>query len=163
MTSVRPSSTKAVRDGSALPDVLASLLPRTSAEIADARCEYLLRMHVIEGIAAALDAAGEHALLVKGAGLALAGVYASPWERRMGDIDLLVAPEAVERVVAALERADFVRSPAPKGRWLTASALGEVELVLTTAGGRSVVEVHGMLDKIVARPIPFEELWGARA
>ena len=71
---------------------------------AGAQAAYLLRMHGLQKLDAALGAPSGVALavlVVKGAALAMTH-YARPWERAMVDIDFVVRPGSRGRVLSAL-------------------------------------------------------------
>jgi len=124
---------------------------RTSSS-ADGRATYLMRAHLLERIATALQDAGTDALLVKGAALALTH-YPSPWVRDMCDIDLLVRPGELGKVLDALTAAGLERAAVAGSRSLTGALFGETILIARVATASMMVEVHTGLDKLVARPV----------
>ncbi|MDI1429627.1 nucleotidyltransferase family protein [Polyangium sorediatum] len=134
-----------------LLDLLRDPRAEMPAPTPEAHAEAMLRAHVLGQISRALVARGEHAMLVKGAALALT-VYPSPAARPMCDVDLLVPPRrerAVIEVLAAAGLALHENRFRPRSREM----LGETQLVARAGEMRLLVEVHGTLDKIVPRPI----------
>jgi len=127
------------------------------ARDASARAAYVLRAHVLEQVGRRLAAEDLDAMLVKGAALALT-VYERPWDREMQDIDLLVRPGTRERVIRAVAAIGFTARP-PRGRPLSADALGEVIFEATCGGAVVLLEVHTQLDKLVSRPIDYGEIF----
>jgi Uncharacterised nucleotidyltransferase len=125
-----------------------------------ARVWHLLRAHVLECLALQLAATRLDALLVKGAALALT-VYPRPWEREMSDVDIVVRPGTLGAVIRSLEAIGF-SALYPRERPLSRGALGEVILESAPGprGGTILVEAHTQLDKIVARPIDYDEIFG---
>lgn len=63
-------------------------------------------------VAGALAARGVRPVFLKGAALLLRGTHSDPASRFLGDIDVLVAPEATEAAAAALAAAGFTQKPA---------------------------------------------------
>jgi len=123
-----------------------------------AQAQFLLRQHVIEQIGVTLAEAQAQALLVKGAAVALSA-YPKPWLREMSDIDLIVRDHDMALVLGRLEGAGFSRVPAEPARLWTTDAFGEVVFVARAGAASWTIEVHGMLDKIVARPLPTDDLF----
>ena len=134
---------------------LALLGPRDAPNEDRQKAAYMLREHALTLVDRALAGAGLDAMLVKGAALA-PELYAPPWSRAMGDIDLLVREGQRDRVLAALEAGGFVRIAAEDDRPLTRDAFGETAL----EGPLGVlVEVHTGLDKMVARPVDYAAIF----
>lgn len=115
-----------------------------------AHANAMLRAHVLKLLSAALAEAGERAMLVKGAALAL-DVYPTPASRPMRDVDLLVPPAREEAVIRALASGGLERCEQP-GRKRSGKMLGETQLIARAGALTLLVEVHATLDKIVPRP-----------
>jgi hypothetical protein len=118
---------------------------------AGAHAHALLRRHVLEQLSRTLSSAGEEALLVKGAALALTA-YPTPSARSMNDLDLLVSERSHDRIIAALVQSGYTHER-PPGRPFSRSALGETLLLARSGATTLLIEVHTTLDKIVARPV----------
>ncbi len=125
-----------------------------------ARADCVLRSHLLDGLAESLRKASLRVLVVKGGGLA-ATVYPQPWLREMGDIDLIVAPGEEERVVEALRASGYEQHHWP-GRPLSSAQIGERLLQIKLGETLYPVEVHRRLDKLVGRPIDYQDVF-ARA
>lgn len=95
-------------------------------------------------------------LLVKGVGLALTA-YPSAWMRPMSDIDLMVAPSRLEELARVLGAAGF-RRLVDDERSHTTSRL-EVILEAPAPLPSIAIELHGSLDKVAPRALPFDGLW----
>jgi hypothetical protein len=76
----------------------------------------------------------------------------------MQDIDLVVRPGTRAQVVRSLVAQGFTLHRVP-GRPLSAEALGEVALRADYCGATVLIEVHTHLDKVVARPIDYGEIF----
>ena len=120
---------------------------------------------VLEQIAGALAGAGIRMMPLKGAALART-VYAEPGDRPMGDLDLLVAPEDVQRSHALLTSGGFATVPGPGGRQHLDA------LALVHKGVTVRVELHHralwndltqQLPQLWARGVELDGLSGARA
>jgi hypothetical protein len=95
------------------------------------------------------------ALLVKGAALCL-GVYDSPTDRPMCDVDVIVAPGSLESTARALCDAGFRGSSTERA--LTQPDL-ELQLMAPTLAVPVLVELHVGLDKVVQRPIDYDAIF----
>jgi hypothetical protein len=126
-----------------------------------AKGAYVARAHQLEQLAEGLARAGLNALLVKGAALALTH-YPEPWERPMGDIDLMSRPDELERVVRALEKMGYRRQRAEGRRW-SRVALAEEQLLPGPGMIGGLVEVHPGLDKVAPRRIPYDAVFARAA
>jgi hypothetical protein len=127
---------------------------------AAARASYVLRNHVLGQLALAVDGIGAPIMLLKGAALA-EDVYPRPWQREMSDIDLLVAPEDLDSVVAVLCDAGFVRRSFGRDRTHSARFF-EVKLDANVGGCSLLIELHCGVDKIARRPVDYPAIF-ARA
>ena len=134
--------------------------PMDAVQRAGAQAAYLLRVHALERLGAALGAEGLAVLLVKGAALAMSH-YPRPWERAMADIDLVVRPGARERTLAALVKHGFTRVAGPE-RPLSRDFFGETCLTLACGAASVLFELHTTLDKLVPRPVDHAAIF-ARA
>jgi hypothetical protein len=135
----------------------AAELPCTDAGL---HAHALLRGRVLEQLSRTLSAAGEEALLVKGAALALTA-YPAPSARPMNDVDLLVSERAHDRILATLVRSGCRQERGP-GRPFSRRALGETALIAHSGALTFLIEVHTTLDKVVARPVDLDGIF-ARA
>ncbi len=122
-----------------------------------ARADHVLRSHLLEGLAECLKQASLRVLLVKGAALA-SSIYPQPWLREMCDIDLVVEPGDQDHVVAALRGAGYQQH-----RWqqrpLSSAQTGERVMRIKLGETEMPVEVHRQLDKLVARPIDYRQVF----
>lgn len=145
-----------------LPDHIARLQQRWLGKNSrtQAQGSYVLRQYVLEECASRLRHARISALLVKGAALALS-VYPSPWERDMGDIDLIVRPQERDAALRALGEPGWQVERDPD-RTRSAKAFGETVIHAKCGAATMLVEVHTQLDKLVARPVDLEGIF-ARA
>lgn len=121
-----------------------------------AHADALLRRHVLGQIGETFRRANIPALLVKGAALALT-VYPDAAARRMSDIDVLVKEADQARAVKALENLGWLVGT-NETRRLSGAMLGEVMMQARIGAMTFTVEVHTSLDKVVRRPIAFEDL-----
>jgi hypothetical protein len=116
-------------------------------------------------VMAALQAAGLPVLLLKGPALA-AQTTGQAWNRGGGDLDLLVAPDALPRAMAVLERLGFESPAGMFPRNLTAfwgryARWAGHELSLRREGS-PWLDLHWALNTVRA-PLPgFEALWRER-
>lgn len=124
---------------------------------AGAQAAYLLRVHALKKLDAALGALTGAVLVVKGAALAMTH-YEQPWERAMDDIDFVVRPGMRDRVLAALRAHGFVEDPRGR-RPLTHDFFGETALTLACGALSVPFELHTTLDKLVARPVDHEAIF----
>jgi hypothetical protein len=122
-----------------------------------ARAQYLVCSHVLERVAESVEGRGVAVLAVKGAGLAHT-VYPKPWLRPMSDIDLLVRPGERGAVMAGLVRGGFTLVPAPRERRWSRALLDETVLQIAVSRYRWTLELHHGLDKVVSRPVPYDDI-----
>lgn len=116
----------------------------------DAHALWLLRERALALVSDALATRNLTGVLVKGAALALS-IYDHPWERDMGDIDLLV--DDVDGARAALLEVGC--REVPLSRRLTAADLGARVLVLPVGSLEVPIDLHARLDKVVSRPVDY--------
>lgn len=121
-----------------------------------AHADALLRRHVLGQIGETFHSANIPALLVKGAALALT-VYPDAAARRMSDIDVLVKEADQARAVRSLEKLGWLVGTNDT-RHLSGAMLGEVMVQARIGAMTFTVEIHTSLDKVVRRPIAFEDL-----
>jgi len=103
---------------------------------------------------------GVRALPYKGPALAQC-VYGSLASRQMKDVDVLIAPEDVERALSLLA----TRGYAPVTRLLPgARRLGlEYQCVLTRPSDDTVIELHwSVVPRAMAPPVTLDQLWPSR-
>lgn len=112
----------------------------------------------------ALDRAGVRALAFKGLALALQA-HGDIAARGAGDLDLLVAPEDVERAHAALVSASWSHdpvSPEPGPSWAWRN-LRRTGYEVTLVGQASTIDLHWHLSPSPGTFPPFETLWQRRS
>ena len=98
-------------------------------------------------ILGALQEMGSQSIALKGAALAET-VYPSRALRAMSDIDLLVRPDAVERIEAQLLELGYSHQPHPRGTdWRTAHHYHFVFVQTRATGSAIPLEVHWHLDR----------------
>lgn len=124
----------------------------------------MLLQHELVRILKALNRAHVPALLLKGAALART-VYPDPMLRTMGDVDLLVSRECVERARGALESLGYVYVPEPPQRLnpFNTAFTGEMSFRRTAEKGATLVDLHWELFAIEAvrlgAAIDVQALW----
>jgi hypothetical protein len=131
---------------------------------AGAQAAYLLRMHALQKLDAALGGHSGTALavlVVKGAALAMTH-YAKPWKRAMVDIDFIVRPGSRGRVLSALVEHGFVVDASVERPW-SHEFFGETTLTLACGALAVPFELHTTLDKLVARPVDHEAIFARAA
>ena len=112
----------------------------------------------MQGVLAALAAAGVRALVIKGSALAYTA-YRHPWLRPRTDTDLLVSHADVPSAAQALERCGYSRSDA-----LTSGTLVSHQVAFERVDPHDVhhvVDLHWKVvnPQILADSLPFEDLW----
>ena len=121
---------------------------------AAAQALWLVREQALATLSDALQRRDLTAVLVKGAALALT-TYAKPWERDMGDIDLLA--DDVDAARSAL--IDAGCREVPLSRPVTAADLGASVFALRIGSLDVPIDLHGRLDKIVSRPVDYDAIF----
>jgi hypothetical protein len=124
------------------------------ADVGRARAEYVLRRRALEQLSVAFGGAAMQAMLVKGAGLAET-VYAKPWLRQMGDIDILVPLADRDAAIDLLLAAGCELVPLGRGRRISGLASGTRQLVIRVGRLCWEIDLHTRLDKIVGRDIDY--------
>ncbi|MCB9177173.1 MAG: nucleotidyltransferase family protein [Caldilineae bacterium] len=110
-------------------------------------------------IAGALSAAGVELILLKGAALALT-LFRDPGLRRMGDVDLLVRPEAVPAALAALRALGYAPGQVEAHRGSRLAFENEV-MLYRSAPPETLVELHWQLfdDPFYQDRLPMAWFW----
>jgi len=135
---------------------LADALPSDVVRELDARLEQLRRQALLwdlerDRVLHVLGRHGVSPLLLKGSALREL-VYDDPTERSMGDLDLLVTPEEIERSMAALREAGYASASAEV---LDSYRLRHFHHLLTHPRG-FIVELHWALTEPGSR-VPLNE------
>lgn len=119
------------------------VLKALRADYYAATAQAMLRERELVRVLTALDRAGAPVVLLKGAALAHT-VYPDPALRQMGDLDLLIRREHLERAREALEALGYVHQPGPPQRFnpFNTEFTGEVSFLHATGGHSTLVELH---------------------
>ena len=142
---------------------LSDSLPADSAKELNARFEQLRREAMLwdlerDRVMHVLARHGVTPVLLKGAALR-ESVYSDPTERSMGDLDLLVAPDELERSIAALRDAGYVPD---REEWVEKYRQHHFHQVMNHPRG-FIVELHWALTDPSSR-VPLNEVeFNARA
>jgi hypothetical protein len=140
-----------------LPDVVSAALREEFT--ANAARNLALTVELL-AITALLDSHGIRALPYKGPALAQC-IYGSLAARQMKDLDILLRPEDLDRVVSILAARDYapVTPVLPAARRLGL----EHQCVLTRPSDETIIELHwSVVPRAMSPPVALDDLWPQR-
>lgn len=119
----------------------------------------LRHQQVLTQTLAALHALAVQPILIKGTALGYS-LYADPVLRTRGDTDLIIPPDAIDRVHDALLSLGFERSPGVSGKVVSYQANYSMR---TADGGAHALDLHWKINnsELLSRLFTYEELQAA--